>query len=200
MIRTTTQLGAHRTAIRRGARLLAVGGLALSLTGCGMLGAFTARPPETSATTDASASTGEESTSAESGSASGSAEDAGTALPEAVTANLMPATEADLEPAKQRFIDFYDTAGSGDYEGACAILLNRTTGAGAAGEDIPPCAASLAEGGDSFASSKGLIKPGTLNAVVQPDGTVLITMKATGRTAVMVKLQDGQLYLDAASM
>lgn len=179
----------------RRAAVAGLGGTALALTlaACGGGGDETA----TSAAASSAAATSEAaSEAATSETATSEAASSPAAAP------TQPATDADLEPAKQRFVDFYQATGNGDLEGACAMVLDPSTGKDMASSDLKDtCTQALESSQSTYAANKDTVTADGLDAQLAPDGTVTVSPKgASGELQVPIaKGADGQLYVDLIS-
>lgn len=188
---TTTIARARRTAVV----VLGSTSLALSLAACGGLtggnGESTSEASSAEATTSAPATSETATTSAP------ATTETSASAPAAASAT-QPATDADLEPAKQRFVDFYKAVGDNDLEGACGMVLDPTTGTGMSGGSLKDTCIQALQGSQStYASAKDAVSTDVLDAALQPDGTIAITPKG-GDSSLKVpvaKGTDGQLYV-----
>lgn len=113
-------------------------------------------------------------------------------------AGIQPATEADIEPAKQVIVDFYDKAASGDFAGACGLVLDPTThvGLGAGSVFTNACVQGLEGQKDTFSQFKGLITADMVSATVEPDGRLAITLGGQPTALKAAKGADGNIYID----
>lgn len=169
-------------------RLAAVSGaaaLSLSLAACGGGGdsADTAEGTTEAATTTEDATTEAATTEA--------------ATTDAATTDAAPvsASEADLEPAKQRVVDFYKSAGGGDLDTACGMVYDSSTGTGmSSGTMLDACKQGLEPQMETLKAAGDVITPDLLEAEVGADG--VININAGGTTVPVRKGADGQLYID----
>jgi hypothetical protein len=113
--------------------------------------------------------------------------------------DFQPVTEADIDPAKQVVIDVYDKIGERDWSGACANILDPTTGTGA-GPGTPnndACVKSLKDAlGDDADDYKDSFSKDILDGKVQGDKIVLSVQGDESVTVDVVKGSDGTLYAD----
>lgn len=108
------------------------------------------------------------------------------------------AGEANLDGAKERFVEFLQVVDDGDYEAACGFTLDPTTGEPPAGETLQQCAESL----EAEIGANGSIQPGTFDAVEptmlqaeeNADGAVTVIMGGEPFPLPMVEHTDGQWY------
>lgn len=177
----------------RRAAVAGLGGAALALTlaACGGGGG--------DETATSAAASSEAATSAAASEAATSAAATSEAASSPAAAPTQPATDADLEPAKQRFVDFYQAIGNGDLEGACAMILDPSTGTGmTSGSAKDGCTQGLQSSQSTYAANKDAVTVDVLDAQLSPDGTVTVSPKGASEQlqVPVTKGADGQLYID----
>lgn len=122
------------------------------------------------------------------------------AAPTTPRPQVQPATEGDLEPAKQTVVDFYTKASVGDFAGACHHMLNTRTKVGLADGDPlhTGCVSSLEKEKDQFAQLQGRVSIDQVSAALQPDGHVDVRINDSDSALTIVKGADGGLYIDVS--
>lgn len=184
---------------RTATRLAAVAGaaaLSISLAACGGGGEEKEAEGTTEAATSEAAAT-TEATTTEAATTEAATTEAATTEAGAPAA----ATEADLEPAKQRVVDFVKAAGGGDLDGACGMVYDSSTGTGFSGALLDGCKQGLEGEVDTFASVKDLISVDMLTAELDASGAVSVDFKdSSGNPIPVVKGSDGQMYIDLITM
>lgn len=167
---------------RSAAALLGASALALTLAACGGSGSS-----EKTASAKPSASASAEATTSAPAAASTAA------APAATTA-----TDADIEPAKQRVVEFIKATGNGDLDGACGMVYDKDTKGGFTGDLLKGCKIGLEGQVATFSQIKDSVTPEMMTAQLDPSGVVNIDLGGT--KIPVVKGADGQLYIDMMTM
>lgn len=139
-----------------------------------------------------------ESTSAEATTEAATTEAATTEAPATEAAGIQPATDADIEPAKQVVADFYDKAANADFAGACGLVLDPGTSVGLTAEStfMSACMQGMEGQKDTFAAAKGVITADLVGATVDPDGRLAISIGGSDSSLKAAKGSDGKIYID----
>lgn len=111
-----------------------------------------------------------------------------------------PFTEEELEAASQRFVEVLRVLDDQDWEAACGMVLDPTTGTAPEGERLRDCA----EGAESAVADRAaLLEPGVFDAVEPSmitardngDGTVSLSVLDEDLGIPMSPGEDGRWYL-----
>lgn len=184
---------------RRGAVVLGSLAVVLGAAACGGSSDDAAAPEEK--TTEAAsaaeeagddAAAAEDSASDEGGAAS---EDAGDDA-----AASGPLSEEDLSAASTTFIDFMSKAADGDGEGACALMVDPTTGDAVSGQALEACGSTFEKQlGDSIdPSMKSMFTEENVKAEDNGDGTAkIVFMEQEMPSFSIVKGKSGDWLIDA---
>ena len=137
--------------------------------------------------------------------AGGESSDGGAADEETEGGEAGALSEEDLTAAGDQGLAFLKAAASGDGEGACAVVLDPTTGNGMSGSTLEACAAGFEgkaeeEGATFDPSAAEALDRSMIEATDNGDGTAGLTMMGTDAGVTMVKGEDGKWYVDSSAV
>lgn len=137
--------------------------------------------------------------------AGGESSDGGAAGEETEGGEAGALSEEDLTAAGDQGLAFLKAAASGDGEGACAVVLDPTTGNGMSGSTLEACAAGFEgkaeeEGATFDPSAAEALDRSMIEATDNGDGTAGLTMMGTDAGVTMVKGEDGKWYVDSSAV
>jgi hypothetical protein len=115
-------------------------------------------------------------------------------------ATTSPFTEQQLDAASQRFLEALQVLDDQDWEAACGVVLDPTTGTAPEGDRLTECADDVDE---VVAGHADLLEPGTfddldvsmIEATDSGDGTVAIGVLGEELDIPMAPGEDGRWYL-----
>ena len=129
----------------------------------------------------------------------GGGSDAGGAEAPAATDGGGDVTDEDLTAAADRVVEFLQTLDDSEWEKACSLALDPTTGKPAEGDALTQCAEGMRSG---YESSGVTFSPGMFDVVdasmleKEDNGDGTVTVGLEEQKFVLVKLDDGQWYVD----
>ena len=137
--------------------------------------------------------------------AGGESSDGGAAGEETEGGEAGALSGEDLTAAGDQGLAFLKAAASGDGEGACAVVLDPTTGNGMSGSTLEACAAGFEgkaeeEGATFDPSAAEALDRSMIEATDNGDGTAGLTMMGTDAGVTMVKGEDGKWYVDSSAV
>lgn len=136
----------------------------------------------------------------ESGAGGGAADGGSPAASDGGAAGTSPLSDAELEDASARFVEMLRVLDDSDWEAACGMVLDPTTGTAPEGERLQQCA----DGAEAaFAEHEDLLVPGRFDTVETQmvtasdngDGTVSLRVLEEEVDVPMVQGEDGRWYL-----
>ena len=201
-----------RKTVHRGA--VAMGGLALVLGAAACGGSDSSSDGSDTAAEETSAESAAEDAGEDAAAAEDSASDAGgdaaaaddTSSDDASSddgadsAASGPLSDEDLSAASKTFIDFMGKAADGDGKGACALMVDPTTGEAVSGTTLDACGSSLeSQLGDSIdQETAALFTEENVKAVDNGDGTAKIPFMDNDIPGfTVVKSPSGDWLIDA---
>lgn len=196
-----------RKTVHRGA--VAMGGLALVLGAAACGGSDSSSDGSDTAAEETSAESAAEDAGEDAAAAEDSASDAGgdaaaaddtSSDDGADSAASGPLSDEDLSAASKTFIDFMGKAADGDGKGACALMVDPTTGEAVSGTTLDACGSSLeSQLGDSIdQETAALFTEENVKAVDNGDGTAKITFMDNDIPGfTVVKSPSGDWLIDA---
>ena len=189
---------------RRGAVVLGSLAVVLGAASCGGSSDDAAAPEEkTTEAASAAEDAGDDAATAEDSAAEDSASDEGGAASEDASDDAAasgPLSDEDLSAASTAFIDFMSKAADGDGEGACALMVDPTTGDAMTGSNLETCGSTF-EGqlGDSIdPSMKSMFTEENVKAEDNGDGSAKIVFMGTEMPNFsIVKGKSGDWLIDS---
>ncbi|MDO5663348.1 MAG: hypothetical protein Q4G40_11685, partial [Brachybacterium sp.] len=108
----------------------------------------------------------------------------------------------DEQAAKERMVEFIDTTFSGDYEGACTMIMNPMTNEPMSGSEASDCADGMSQsaGDETMEDMVGVITPDMIDMTPLDDGRLEASFPGSTETFTLIKGDDGQWYIDGAEL
>lgn len=110
-----------------------------------------------------------------------------------------PLSDADLEAATSRFVDFWEAFATGDGETACRLVVDHDTGKPAEVKGLQTCVDSfeeLMQDEEFDPSTIAAFDRSMFSAVDNGDGRAEITILGESTEILMVKAEDGKWCID----
>lgn len=108
-----------------------------------------------------------------------------------------PLADEDLTAAADRFYEFFEKAAAGDYEGACGLMLDPSSGEPISGDVAKGCASGLEEGLGANVEALSAVTRDDISTTDNGDGTAAIQVLGSDFGYKMVKASDGEWYIDS---